>query len=176
MNNLTRSRPTNAERIVSSVLAGVTTTDAISSTSYANRLLDFRKRITAPHQNLRIPGVTSEPSNANVEIAWEIIQKIEQAEKTRLQELNEDQVGKYVIALSQAVGRRTRREYSLSEKTKRSLVKVALSHAGALTPARDYLKPVDMASSHRRRKSPARVGVPSSIFAMRKPKKRHLSV
>ena len=129
-----------------------------------------------PNQNLRIPGVISEPSNANVELAWKLIQRIEQVEKTRLQELNEDQVRKYVVALSQAVGRRTRREYSLSEKTKRSLVKVALLHAGALTPARDHLEPAGMAGSHRRRKNSAKAGMPFSIAAMRKPKKRHLNV
>lgn len=117
--------------MVSGVLRDVTTMDAISSVYYANRLLDFRKRITSPSQNLRVPGVRSEPSDADVETAWKLIREIEQAEKTRLQDLNEKQAGKYVVALSSAVGQRTRREYSISAKTKQDLVKKAVSR---LTP------------------------------------------
>jgi hypothetical protein len=127
-------RSTSAERLVSGVLTNTTTTNAISSAYYANRLLDFRKRITAPKQNLRIPGVASEPSDIDVDLAWELIQEIEQAEKTRLQDLDEGQVSKYIVALSKAVGQRTRREYNISARTKRELVKKVMSRVMTLTP------------------------------------------
>jgi len=127
-------RSTSAERLVSGVLTNTTTTNAISSAYYANRLLDFRKRITAPKQNLRIPGVASEPSDIDVDLAWELIQEIEQAEKTRLQDLDEGQVSKYIVALSKAVGQRTRREYHISARTKRELVKKVMSRVMTLTP------------------------------------------
>lgn len=139
MSSFSRPRSINAEEVLGSVLTDVATTDAIFSVNYANRLLDFRKRITSPYQNLRVPGVASEPSDANVDVAWKLIQEIEQAEKTRLQDLDEEQVRKYIVALSKAVGQRTRREYNISARTKRDLVKKAMLRVMMFTHKGDYI-------------------------------------
>ncbi len=133
MNTPVRTRSVNADKVVRNALAGVTTTDAISSVYYANRLLDFRKGITIPNQNLRIPGVASEPSDRDVDIAWKLIREIEQAEKTKLQSLNENQVKKYVIAFSRTVGRRTQREYKVGNKTRQNLIKKATARIASIS-------------------------------------------
>jgi hypothetical protein len=174
MNNITRPNRFNRKNVVSSVLADVATADAISSAYYANRLLDFRKRITSPRQNLRIPNVASEPSDANVDVAWDLIRKIEQVEKTRLQDLNEQQVRKYIVALSKVVGQRTRTEYKISGQLKQELVKKAMSRVATLAPSFDYI-PGEVNKQGKSKGNLVKLRGQAAGLGEGKPKKPHLT-
>lgn len=97
-------------------LANVSRSDVVTSIYYTGRLLQRRQDLDDVYQGFRVPGVASEPTDQQQEIAFGLLRLIEQIEDTPVGELTEAQADKYILRLGRIVRQRMRAEYGYHPK------------------------------------------------------------
>ena len=100
-------KPDTFERM----LASIPTSDVVGSVYYTGRLLQRRNDLLDVYQGFRVPNISSEPTDKQQEIAFDLLRRIEREEEVPVQKLSDSQAGKYIVRLSKIVRDRTRADY-----------------------------------------------------------------
>ena len=90
------------------MLADLPLSDLIGSVYYTGRLLQRRKDLLDVYQGFRVPNIASEPTNHEQDIAFSLLRRIEAEEQTPVQDLDDDQAGKYISRFSRILWERIR--------------------------------------------------------------------
>ncbi len=96
---------------ISQFLKTIPSQEVVSSLYYTGRLLQRRRDVADIRQGFRIAGVQGEPSDEDEKIAFQLIDRIEQAEHRPVQNLSDRQADRYIRRFSKIIEQQARAKY-----------------------------------------------------------------
>jgi hypothetical protein len=96
---------------VSQFLRAIPSQEVVSSLYYTGRLLQRRRDVADIRQGFRVAGVQGEPSDEDEKIAFQLLDRIEQAERRPVRLLSDRQADRYIRRFSKIIEQQARAKY-----------------------------------------------------------------